>query len=69
MIAGILVWLASGLIYPDLPGDLLGLGASLVTMVTVTLLTQKIDPPRGLVDRDGNIVDLDNRLGVLLSGA
>jgi len=69
MIAGILIWLASGLIYPDLPGDLLGLGASLVTMVTVTLLTQKIDPPRGLVDRDGNIVDLDNRLGVLLSGA
>ncbi len=65
MIAGIVVWLGSGIFYPELPGDLIGLGASLVTMLIVTPLTQKSDPPRRLVDRNGNPVELRDRLGVL----
>ncbi|MGB5165020.1 MAG: sodium:solute symporter family protein [Woeseiaceae bacterium] len=65
MVVGILVWLLAGLVYPDLPGDLIGLGASLLTMIIVTPLTQKFDPPRDLVDVDGAPVALANRLGTL----
>ena len=65
MIIGILAWLAVGLVYPKLPGDLIGLAASLATMLVVTPLTQKLDPPRALVDHAGNPVELTDRLGVL----
>ncbi len=65
MVVGILVWLLAGLVYPDLPGDLIGLGASLLTMIIVTPLTQTFDPPRDLVDVDGAPVALANRLGTL----
>lgn len=65
MVAGIVVWLLSSYVYPDLPGDLIGLGASLLTMLIVTPLTQKFDPPRPLLDTDGVPVDLDNRLGLI----
>lgn len=65
MSAGIASWLTTSLIYPDLPGDLIGLGVSFVTMIIVTPLTQTIDPPRSLVDSDGNPVELTNRLGLL----
>ena len=43
----------------------MGLAACLVTMLVVTPLTQKIDPPRELRDSDGNPVTLGNRLGTL----
>jgi SSS family transporter len=46
MVVGIIAWLATGLFYPNLPGDLIGLGACLATMLIVTPLTQKMDPPR-----------------------
>ena len=65
MSMGIVSWLTTSLIYPELPGDFVGLTVSLVTMLIVTPLTQKIDPPRDLVDSDGKPVDLTNRLGVL----
>jgi len=65
MSMGIVSWLTTSLLYPELPGDLIGLGVSFVTMIIVTPLTQKIDPPRGLVDSDGNPVELTNRLGTL----
>lgn len=65
MTVGIVVWLLSGLVYPHLPGDLIGLGASFLTMIIVTPLTQKFDPPRGLVDSDGKSVELANRLGTV----
>ncbi len=67
MSMGIVSWLTTSLLYPELPGDLIGLGVSFVTMIIVTPLTQKIDPPRSLVDSDGNPVELTNRLGVLRS--
>ncbi len=65
MSAGIVAWLLTSLYYTELPGDLIGLGVSLVTMLIVTPLTQRIDPPRKLVDRDGNEVQLTDRLGVI----
>jgi len=65
MSMGIVSWLTTSLLYPELPGDLIGLGVSFVTMIIVTPLTQKIDPPRELVDGDGNPVELTNRLGIL----
>ncbi len=65
MAAGIAAWLMTSLFYPQLPGDLIGLGASLAAMLIVTPLTQKLDPPRGVRDRDGNPVELTDRLGIL----
>ncbi|MCZ6854386.1 MAG: sodium:solute symporter family protein [Gammaproteobacteria bacterium] len=65
MLMGIVSWLTTSQIFPELPGDLVGLTVSLVTMLVVTQLTQKFDPPRELVDSDGNPVELTNRLGIL----
>jgi solute:Na+ symporter, SSS family len=65
MFAGFGAWLLSRTVAPELPGDLIGLGASLVTMVIVSSLTQKFDPPRPLVDIDGEPVEMTNRLGTL----
>ena len=63
--AGIAAWLIASALFPELPGDLIGFVVCLVTMFAVTPLTQRIDPPRGLVDHAGNPVELDNRLGIL----
>ncbi len=65
MVVGITAWLATGVYYPQLPGDLIGLGACLATMLIVTPLTQKVDPPRPLTDHDGQPVVLRDRLGVI----
>jgi ribosomal protein S18 acetylase RimI-like enzyme len=65
MAAGIIAWLATLYLAPELPADFIGLGACLVTMLVVTPLTQRFDPPRELRDGDGNSVDSGNRLGIL----
>ena len=65
MAAGISAWLITLFTAPELPADFIGLGASLITMLVVTPLTQKFDPPRELRDIDGNPIDLTNRLGTL----
>jgi Na+/proline symporter len=65
MVGGFLTWLISRTVAPELPGDLVGMGACLVIMVTVTLATQKIDPPKPARDIDGNIVEFKDRLGIL----
>ncbi len=44
-------------------GSVWGLIASIVILVVVTLATQKIDPPKPLVDIDGNALPLTNWLG------
>jgi len=44
---------------------LIGLAASLITMLVVTPLTQRFDPPKALRDSDGSPVELTNRLGIL----
>lgn len=65
MVVGVSAWLITGVVAPELPGDLIGLGASLVTMLLVSSLTQEMDPPREVRDIDGNVVELGNRLGTL----
>jgi Na+/proline symporter len=65
MAAGIGAWLVTLWLRPDLPADFIGLAASLATMLIVTPLTQRIDPPRELRDSDGNPVALTDRLGTL----
>ena len=65
MWTGIATWLFITFAWPELPADLIGFGVCLVTMLIVVPLTQKIDPPRGLVDHEGNPVELTDRLGVL----
>jgi SSS family solute:Na+ symporter len=65
MAAGITVWIGTLLIAPELPADFMGLGASLIAMLLVTPLTQKIDPPRPIQDADGNEIEVTNRLGTL----
>ena len=64
MAAGFSAWTLSEWIYPDLAGDVVGFGVSLVTIVIVTLLTQKIDPPRPLADEHGVPINLKGRLGI-----
>ncbi len=54
--AGLATWLITMQLWPALPSDFMGLAASLVVMVIVTLLTQTFDPPRPLADSDGNPV-------------
>jgi Na+/proline symporter len=63
--AGISAWLLTLYFAPAMPADFIGLAASLVTMLIVTPLTQKFDPPRELRDSDGNAVEMTDRLGTL----
>lgn len=65
MAAGLATWLLVTLAWPERPADLLGFAVCLITMLIVTPLTQRIDPPRGLVDHEGKPVELTDRLGVL----
>jgi SSS family solute:Na+ symporter len=65
MAAGFSAWFLSTLLYPELPGDVIGFGVSVVTMIIATLLTQRTDPPRPLSDGNGEPIDLKGRLGVL----
>jgi Na+/proline symporter len=65
MAAGISAWLVTLYFAPALPADFIGLAASFITMLVVTPLTQKFDPPRQLRDTDGNPVEMKDRLGTL----
>ena len=65
MAVGFLTWLLAILYAPDLPGDLLGLLLGLITILIVTPLTQKIDPPEPLRNSDGEEVEFKDRLGTL----
>jgi SSS family transporter len=62
MFAGILAWIVTSVYYPELPGDFIGLGVSLATMLIAVPMTQSLDPPRMLVDADGNPVELSHRI-------
>ena len=65
MAAGFTTWVVLYFAAPELPNDLLGLGAGLITIVVVSLLTRKSDPPRPALDIDGNVVEFKDRLGIL----
>ncbi len=65
MAMGFLVWLLTTLLMPELASDMLGLVACLVTIVIVTPMTQKFDPPRPLLTADGEELEMKDRLGTL----
>ena len=65
MAMGFLTWFVAILFAPDFPGDLLGLLVGLLTMLVVTPITQKMDPPQPLRNSDGEEVDFKDRLGTL----
>jgi SSS family transporter len=65
MAMGFLTWFLAILFVPELPGDLLGLLIGLITMLVVTPLTQKTDPPSPLLNSDGEEVEMKDRLGTL----
>ena len=62
IVGGLVGWGAAAIIGTDFPPDFIGFGVSLVTMISVTLLTQEVCPPRPLSDIEGNPVELTNRL-------
>ena len=65
MAVGATVWIATLNVAPHLPADFIGFVAGFITMLIVTPLTQKFDPPRPLLDGEGNPIDTNDRLGVL----
>lgn len=65
MAVGFLTWLLAVMIMPSLAGDMLGLIACLITILVVTPLTQRFDPPRPLLGSDGEPVEMQDRLGTL----
>jgi len=65
MAMGFVTWFTVILVAPEFPGDLLGLLVGLLTMLLVTPLTQKSDPPTTLLDGDGKEVEFKDRLGTL----
>ena len=69
MAGGLMGWSIAGTLASSIPPDMIGFGVSLVSMVVVTLLTQKVDPPRPLTDCDGNTIALDRRLGTRFGDA
>ncbi len=65
MAVGFITWFLAIMYAPELPGDLLGLLLGLITILIVTPLTQKIDPPEPLRNSDGEEVEFKDRLGTL----
>ena len=65
MAMGFLTWMSAILFAPELAGDMFGMLIALITMLIVTPLTQKIDPPNPILNGDGQEIELKNRLGTL----
>ncbi len=63
--AGFGIFIALKYLYPELPADFAGFWISLIVSVTVSLLTQRRDPPKPLTNADGAPMELSNRLGTL----
>jgi SSS family transporter len=65
IVCGWATWIGAFLAETQFPPDMLGFLVSIVAMIGTSLLTQKIDPPRPLTGSDGEVVELENRLGKL----
>jgi SSS family solute:Na+ symporter len=63
MAMGFITWFVAIVVAPEFPGDILGLLAALVTILVVSPLTQKVDPPKPLRNSDGEEVEFKDRLG------
>lgn len=63
MFMGFLTWMVIELAWPGFPGDLAGLGVSVLATVVMSLRTQHSSPPQPLTNRDGQPVDTRGLLG------
>lgn len=61
--SGLLAWQGAKIVGTEFPPDFIGFVISAIAMVSVTLLTQRIDPAKPLTDIDGNELELENRVG------
>ncbi len=60
-----LTWILAYFYAPNLAGDLLGMMVGLVTILIVASLTQDFDPPKPVLNGDGEEIELKDRLGTL----
>ena len=58
-------WLLLEAVQSTYPADLMAAGIGLITLIAVTLLTQKRYPAKPVTDIDGNTLEYRNRLGTL----
>jgi len=65
IVSGVGSWLLLEAFQSTYPADLMAAGIGLVTMIAVTLLTQKRSPAKPVTDIDGNSIEYRNRLGIL----
>ena len=65
MLTGASVWIGLLFAGAELPADLIAFAASLLALLLVTPLTQRLDPPRPLRDVTGKVLPYRDRLGVL----
>ncbi len=63
--AGFATFALIELMYPEIPASFGGFWVSLTVSVAVSLLTQKLDPPKALTNADGELMDQSNRLGTM----
>ena len=59
---GLAGWVISAQFETVTPPDLIGFAASLISMLVVTLMTQRIDPPRPITNDSGETVELTDRV-------
>ena len=64
IVAGITSWLLLLAIQDDWPADLLAFGIAAIAFVAVAWLTRRRDPPRALLDIDGEPIAESSRLGL-----
>ena len=64
ILVGFFSWQIFSSILKDLPADLLAVGPATIALITVSLLTQKKEPPSPISDPSGIPIPLQNRIGL-----
>jgi SSS family transporter len=65
LVAGMVSWIALEAVQSTYPAELIAAVIGLVTLIVVTLATQKKSPALSPTDIDGNILEYEKRLGIL----
>jgi len=65
ILAGVGSWIFFELVQSTYPADLIAAGTGLITLIVVTLVTEKKIPARPLTDIEGNKLEYKDRLGIL----
>jgi len=65
ILAGVGSWIFFELVQSTYPADLIAAGIGLITLIVVTLATEKKIPARPLTDIEGNELEYKDRLGIL----